>query len=245
MYKYELHMHTKEGSACGRSSGAEMVDYYISRGYSGMVVSDHFYHGNTAASRDLPWQEFVHQYALGYEGCKRAALDRDFDVFFGVEERLDGWDEYIVLGLEPEWYANHPELREANGAAFLDIVRQNGAFVIHAHPFRERDYMKNLSIRLCPDRVDAIEVRNIGNPPEIDRRSYEYAKKHGFPMTGGSDNHVVSDIGKPLSGIEVPFRCRELPQLIEAIRQNRHHVIDIEAVLDAPLTRTDTPVVFF
>ena len=47
MYKYELHMHTKEGSACGKTSGADMVDFYIENGYAGMVVTDHFYHGNT------------------------------------------------------------------------------------------------------------------------------------------------------------------------------------------------------
>ena len=39
MYKYELHLHTKEASACARSSGPELVDFYIENGYSGMVVT--------------------------------------------------------------------------------------------------------------------------------------------------------------------------------------------------------------
>ena len=59
MYKYELHLHTKEASACARASGAEMVDFYIQNGYQGMVVTDHFYHGNTAIDRDLPWEDFI------------------------------------------------------------------------------------------------------------------------------------------------------------------------------------------
>ena len=42
MYKYELHMHTSEGSACARNTGAEMVDFYANMGYAGMVVTDHF-----------------------------------------------------------------------------------------------------------------------------------------------------------------------------------------------------------
>ena len=66
MYKYELHMHTAEGSRCGKSPAAHMAEYYIERGYAGAVVSDHFYKGNTAVSRDLPWREFVEEYAKGY-----------------------------------------------------------------------------------------------------------------------------------------------------------------------------------
>ena len=59
MYKYDLHVHTKEGSACGRSTGAEMAEMYAREGYSGFVVTEHFYTGNTAVPRDLPWEEWV------------------------------------------------------------------------------------------------------------------------------------------------------------------------------------------
>ena len=133
MYKYELHMHTSDGSLCGKSTGAEMAEYYIAHGYSGAVVSNHFYHGNTSPSRDLPWQDYVSEYARGYYSFRETVGNRDFDCFFGVEERLDGWDEYIFLGLEPEWYAAHPELRDMKGAEYLDTVRAHGGFVIHAH----------------------------------------------------------------------------------------------------------------
>ena len=46
MYKYEMHCHTAEGSKCGRATGAEMADFYKSMGYSGLVISDHFFNGN-------------------------------------------------------------------------------------------------------------------------------------------------------------------------------------------------------
>ena len=54
MYKYDLHVHTKEGSACARNTGAEMAEMYAREGYSGFFVTDHFYTGNTAVPRDLP-----------------------------------------------------------------------------------------------------------------------------------------------------------------------------------------------
>ena len=235
MYRYELHMHTLEGSACGRSGGAEMVEFYASLGYSGMVVSDHFYHGNTAPSRELSWEEYMTAFAEGYYQCKKAAEGLDFDVFFGVEERLIDYSEYIILGLEPEWHLQHPELRHMFGTDFLETVRAAGGFVIHAHPFRERPYMKNERIYLTPAHVDAIEVKNCGNPPENDRRAYEYAKQLNKPMTGGSDNHQAS-LPKDLSGIELPFRCKTADQLIDAIRNNRQTVIGLDGVSEAPLT---------
>lgn len=236
MYKYELHMHTKEGSACGKTSGADMVDFYIENGYAGMVVTDHFYHGNTAPSRELPWKEFVEEYAKGYYSAKKAAEGKDFDVFFGVEIKGRGWDEYIILGPSPEWYADHPELRDAIGPDFLATVRNAGAFIIHAHPFRERIYMRDETIWLHPDEPDAIEVRNCGNLIEFDRRAYEYAHELGLPMTGGSDNHNASLPDPLLSGVSLPFRCESLSDLVNAIRNRQHSVIDLDRALGTALT---------
>ena len=236
MYKYELHMHTSEGSACARNTGAEMVDFYINMGYAGMVVTDHFYHGNTAPDRSLPWQEFIAQYTKGYESAKKAAEGKDFDVFFGVEVKGAEWDEYIILGLSPEWYAGHPELRDTVGIVFLDMVRDAGAFIIHAHPYRERAYMLSKTIPLFSDHIDAIEVRNCGNPPEVDRRALEYARKLNLPMTGGSDKHASEGLASSLSGIALPFRCHTVEELIDAIRQKKQRVLDIECAEAAPLT---------
>lgn len=236
MYKYELHMHTSQGSACGKTSGADMVDFYIKNGYTGMVVTDHFYHGNTAPDRNLPWRDFVAAYSQGYLDAKEAAKDKDFDVFFGVEIKGYGWDEYLILGPTPEWYANHPELRGAFGPEFLAIARDAGAFIIHAHPYRERLYMRDETVWLHPDEPDAIEVRNCGNLIEFDRRAYEYARELGLPMTGGSDNHNASLPDPQLSGIALPFRPQSLPELIEAIREKKHTVLDLERVLQTPLT---------
>lgn len=236
MYKYELHMHTSEGSACGKSSGAEMVDFYAANGYAGMVVTDHFYHGNTAPDRALPWQTFVKEYANGYYSAKKAAEGKHFEVFFGVEVRGKGSDEYIILGPSPEWYADHPELRDSVGTEFLSVVRGAGAFVIHAHPYRERSYMLRKTIPLFPDYVDAIEVRNCGNLIEFDRRALEYARELDLPMTGGSDNHNASITDPSLSGIALPSRVSTLPELIDAIRERKHTVIDIERVIQTNLT---------
>ena len=38
-YKYETHMHTSQGSACGRSTGAEMARAYKEAGYFLTVIA--------------------------------------------------------------------------------------------------------------------------------------------------------------------------------------------------------------
>ena len=46
MYRYELHMHTKEGSACAVSLVEDMIKQYVKIGFSGAVVTNHFIRGN-------------------------------------------------------------------------------------------------------------------------------------------------------------------------------------------------------
>ena len=52
-YLYDTHVHTSEGSACGQNTGAEMARAYQKAGYAGIVVTDHFFYGNTEADRSL------------------------------------------------------------------------------------------------------------------------------------------------------------------------------------------------
>ena len=46
-YLYETHMHTSEASACAGSTGAQMARAYKEAGYTGIIVTDHFFYGNT------------------------------------------------------------------------------------------------------------------------------------------------------------------------------------------------------
>lgn len=234
MYKYELHLHTKEASACARSGGAELVDFYIKNGYSGMVVTDHFYHGNTGIDRNLSWEDFVTEFAKGYDHAKEAAQGRNFDVFFGIEEKFELWDEYIVLGITPDFLKAHPELRDMSAAEFFPFMHKAGAFIIQAHPYRERAYMRSKTIMLRPNDVDAIEAYNCGNTPECNRRGYEYAISTGLPLTGGSDCH--EPVGELFSGVLVPERCHSIKDLIAAIKSGKAEVINLAEAKKPELT---------
>ena len=84
-YRYETHLHTCEGSACASASGAEMARVHKELGYTGIFVTDHFFNGNTAVPRELPWRERVRLFCLGYERARDEGEKIGLDVFFGFE----------------------------------------------------------------------------------------------------------------------------------------------------------------
>lgn len=227
MFYYELHAHTNAASLCSIVEPEDYIDFYIKKGYSGMVVTDHFYYGNTSVNRRLPWESFVDRYCEGYYRTKRAGDKRGFTVLFGFEQKfIDGTDEYIVLGISPEWLKAHPEIRDMKRVPFFKKIREAGGFIIQAHPFRVCYYISD--IRLALDYVDAVEVLNLGHSDIYSRQAYEYAKNLNLPMTAGSDVHSLEK-REIVAGVALEKEIFTVEELIEEIREGR--------ALPAPLDR--------
>lgn len=202
-YKYEVHMHTSQSSRCGKTPGADYIAEFKRLGYTGMIVTDHFYHGNTAADRSLNWEGFVKEFCRGYEAAREEGEKQGFDVFFGWEENQHG-DEFLVYGPGKEWLIKHPEILNADQQQYFDLIHEAGGVVVQAHPFRERDYLAQVNIH--PYQCDAMEVCNFGNPVYQDAFAYNYAKKFNKVMTSGTDLHDVKNLAPSISGM-----CFEKP----------------------------------
>ena len=190
-YLYETHMHTCLASKCGKSTGREHVRRYRDLGFAGIIITDHFFGGNCAVDRSLPWEEKIKQFCSGYEDALNEGLKIGFPVFFGWEQGY-GDDEYLVYGLDKDWLLAHPEIEHCSRRRQLELAHEGGGCVIQAHPFRMRGYMTY--IRVAPRFCDGAEVANAGNFPVNDVYAYGYAKEFGLVMTAGSDNHDSSRI---------------------------------------------------
>ena len=114
-----------------------------------MCITDHFFNGNTSVPRDLPWEERVELFYSGYELAYEEGKKQGFDVFFGWEWTFRGTD-ILTYGLGKEWLLAHPEVWELSINDYCDLARESGAFLVHAHPFREAAYID--MIRLFPER---------------------------------------------------------------------------------------------
>lgn len=212
-YLYETHMHTAESSACAHNTGAEMARAYKEAGYTGIIVTDHFFYGNTAVDRRLPWSEWVESFCLGYEHAREEGEKIGLQVFFGWEAGYHG-TEFLIYGLDKEWLLAHPEIKEASVEEQFSLVHEGGGIVSHAHPYREEDYIPE--IKLYPEYVDAVEgvnamhssnVSNAHKNPLFNERALAYGSAHDLPFTAGSDQHTTCMIG---GGMVFPRRLSDI-----------------------------------
>lgn len=228
-YLYETHLHTKEGSACSQSTARELVYAYKEAGYTGIMVTDHFYRGNTAVDRSLPWEDWVEAYCKGYENAKAEGDKIGLQVFFGWEESHQGTD-FLIYGLGKEWLLKHPELREVTIEEQYALVHRDGGMVIQAHPYREAWYIPE--IRLFPEFVDGVEIRNASHygkaPGEDGRSNYDvqaqaYADAHGLPYTGGSDIHSTNLL---YGGMAFSRKLTDVCDYMQAVKNREGQPID-------------------
>ncbi len=225
-YLYETHVHTSEGSACAHATGARMARAYAAGGYTGMIVSDHFYYGNTTVDRNLPWEDWVEQFCLGYEHARAEGEKLGLQVFFAWESTYQG-NDFLVYGLDKEWLLAHPEIRDASIAEQYALVRADGGMVIHAHPYRQASYIEK--VRLFPEYVDGVESINVSNAdtkihclghPEYNRMAEDYAREYHLPVTSGSDQHLTCML---YGGMVFSRKLTDIHDFIQAV-QNREAV---------------------
>jgi len=218
-YLYETHLHTAGVSKCAVSRGADYIAGYKDKGYSGIIVTDHFYNANCALSRGLEWKEWVNRFYDGYEEARNEGERRGLDVFFGWEETFNGCDDYLVYGLDKEWLLAHPEVRKWTRGEQYSAVKAAGGCVVQAHPFRQRYYIKR--VVLSTGCVDGVEIANGGNDAEADALAYRYAKKLNKPMLAGSDIHDASFIyNGEIFGVYLDKKLGDIKDFVNVICSN-------------------------
>lgn len=218
-YRYETHMHTCQSSLCGRTEGREHARFYKDKGYQGIIITDHFFGGNTAAPMTGPWRERVEAFCAGYEDALAEGQRIGLDVFFGWEQRFEG-DEYLVYGLDKRWLIAHPEMEHWTRKQQYEEVRRYGGCVVQAHPFRDRAYIPQILLGL--DYADAVEIANAGNLPYNDAYAAAYVKRFHLRCVAGSDNHRSDPElwnERPLMGVETDERLRDIHDYIRLIRE--------------------------
>lgn len=189
-YVFETHLHTCQGSACGVAHGWEYIEYMRQQGFDGFIVTDHFFNGNCAVPKNLPWNERVDMYMSGYEEALETSRGSNITVLFGIEYNFQG-DEYLIYGPGRKWLLENPDILEQDRQEVYRRVHQGGGIMVQAHPYRERGYLS--AIHLTSSICDGIEVYNAANKPNMNALAYEYAKKLKLPMTAGSDIHYMYD----------------------------------------------------
>lgn len=209
MYKYETHLHTKEGSACASAPATEMARAHKAAGYDGIFVTDHFFNANTAVPRELPWEERIDRFFLGYERAKEVGDEIGLKVWFGLEYTVYNAD-FLIYNMDKEFMkANEKLLMHTDERECFRTIREMGGFIVHAHPFRYDPYIHHIS--LYPHDVDAVEVINASHDPRnlYNERAKLYADSYGLVKTGGSDSHHLDKLFGGGIDVPEPINCPE------------------------------------
>jgi histidinol phosphatase-like PHP family hydrolase len=214
MYLYETHMHTSPVSACASSSPEEMVRHYKSKGFTGVIVTDHFFNGNCGCPRGLPWAQKVKFYAQGYERAKKEGAKCDLDVFFGIEYGFHGTD-FLVYGISVEYLYENPGFDKLSLEELSKAVRAEGGYIAQAHPFRTAFWIAEPS-PADPSLIDGIEVNNASMNDKVNNQALKYAQEHGLAQQSGSDAHDTH-MKKP-NGIGLQKRAEDIFDIIGAIK---------------------------
>lgn len=203
---------------------AELVDSLVAGGYSGCVLTNHFFKGNSGIDRNLSWNEFVAQYEKDYIECKKAAEGRDLDIIFGIEESLFDGLEILCYGITPQFLYDHPELRDDHMLeTWATAIHKFGALCIQAHPFRDRVYITNPRL-LSTEYIDGIEVLNFSNKPEENELAADTALLYpDFILVSGADAHSGGMVC--CSGIESDTRINDEKVLVEILKSGKYQLI--------------------
>ena len=211
-YKIETHLHTAEGSKCGWATGAEQAEARLFEGYDTIIVTDHFFRGNTRPERSLPWEEYVDQFCSGYEHAKARGDEIGLTVLFGFEDNYQG-SEFLIYGLDKDWIRKNPDLRIWTPWEEYEHVHGDGGYMVQAHPFRERNYLRGFG--LYPMYTDAVEGINSSQSRIMNERAIWYAKQFDKPLTAGSDVHGIPNVG---GGMLTQKRIRTIEDYISMVK---------------------------
>ncbi len=222
-YKYQLHTHTSPPSRCGVMSPRELVLGLVECGYSGALLTNHFYGGNTGIDRGLEWEKFVRAYEDDYIECSKIGEEYDIDILFSVEEHIGGGKEIICLGVTPKMLYEHPTLMSGDIEIWHNLLHGVGGLIIQAHPFRERAYISEPG-PLPLSLIDGIEVYNFGNTEEANELAGVLARKNpSLILSSGADAHSASTLMH--GGIATNERLRTIEDLIRVLKSGDYELI--------------------
>jgi len=224
MYRYETHLHTLPVSKCARVTVRESLEFYKSIGHDGVFITNHFLDGNIDMPSGLGYKEQIEYYFADVQEGKRLSSEIGIKVFEGVEMTYKGTD-FLVYGLSKQWYLDHPEIMEMKKSEELKYLMENGALVIHAHPYREAGYIDH--IRLFPRCVEGVEVMNACRTELENKMADIYADNYGLLKFAGSDNHRASEL-KNLAGIETDTPIENEDDFVSRIRSGNYRIFTLE-----------------
>jgi len=220
-----MHVHSSGISLCSRVSPKELVRRCKLSGLDGIVLTNHFAKRHVYGD-PIAWQgEYEKEYRITQKEGEKA----DLAVLFGIEVTplSEGGKDYLIYGVAPSFLYREKMLYEYTLPELSDLVKEAGAVLVHAHPYRGKSTPADAKY------IDGVEINC--HPLYYDnakKQVAQYAKEHSLFITCGSDYH--GDVYKAPCGVYFPDWVTDERSLADALRNGDHllkiHDIDPELV---------------
>ena len=217
-------MHTLPVSRCARYNVRENLKFYKSLGYDGIFITNHFLDGNINIDKSLPYEEKVKFYFSDYHEALALSDEIGIKIFLGVEISYRGTD-FLIYGLDEEWYLSHPEIMDMKKSEELPYLASHGALVVQAHPYRQDRHIDH--IRLFPHCIEGVETINACRTELENRMADIFADSYGFVKTAGSDNHIASRLNH-LAGMESETPLVNEADFIKRVRNSEMKLFTLD-----------------
>ncbi|KKP59572.1 MAG: PHP domain protein [Candidatus Magasanikbacteria bacterium GW2011_GWC2_34_16] len=207
---FDLHGHTTSmewwrGFDIVNMSPEQMVTEAKKTGLDGVAITDH----NTIRGLDRALNAAAKEGIIVVPGAEITA-------HYGIN-----FPHILTLGLDPEIIKNDPLPHLKDPETVIKWVHDHGGIAVATHPsehggkFRERMPFKDLK-RLAP-MFDAIQTHNIQHG--INQGAVEIAEKQNRPKIGGSDFHVMGQVG--IVRTKIFNEAKNWQDVVEAIKQGK------------------------
>ncbi|MBE6982388.1 MAG: histidinol phosphatase [Ruminococcaceae bacterium] len=220
MYRYETHLHTAPVSRCGKATVEETVRFYKDAGYAGIFVTNHFLNGNLNMEKTENYETRLNFYYSDYEAAKKLGEELGIAVFCAEEMSYKGTD-FLIYGIDKQWYLEHPEILEMKTTELLTMLDESGALIIQAHPYMEAGYIDH--IRLFPRHVHGVEILNGCKSDFVNAMAAHYAQAYDLIPVAGSDNHRGAGLAR-YAGLETDTPIADVRDFITRVKNRQMQI---------------------
>ena len=220
MFIYEMHQHTSPCSGCAKTTPEELIPAIKEAGFAGVVLTNHFHHGNTGIDRGLPWEEFCKPYEDDYKRALKIGNEIGVKVLFGIEEGIGKGKEVLIYGITPDFMYDNPDMTTCSREELYNKVKSAGGVMIQAHPFRDRPYITEPREIVNPEFLDGYEIFNRCNNPEDNDLAKEFYGNSGKIFTAGSDCHTAEFENR--CGIECDREIKDEKDLADILKSGNY-----------------------
>lgn len=217
-YKTELHAHTSPASGCSQIPPEKLVEIYCKLGYDSVVITNHFIYESESNI-----EERLEKYFDDYYKAQREGEKCGLNVVLGSEIRFsENFNDYLIYGIEENDFPVMEGLLGEGIDNFYKKFKNDKNVIIQAHPFRDGMSLAN------PESIDGIEVFNM-HPGHNSRIGFaaQYAEKHNFIITGGTDYHHWGHEG--MISMMTKEKILDSEQLA-AVLKSRDYILDISGL---------------